>query len=95
MKEVGSIEELLDETETLLNDLLLSGFQGVHEASLTQIQELMENYERLEMNTGIDLLYRLHEELMKRKSSFTYDLEKLMGLYSQLSFYLETCKTSI
>lgn len=95
MGSIEKVEELLDETEVLLNDLLLSGFQGIHAASIGQMDELIECYEFLGMKNGIELLRDLKDELIKRNHSFAYNLERLMRAYSQVAFYVETCRKKI
>ncbi len=88
-----TIDELLDETEVLLQDILLSGFQGIHQASLKEIDRLLQYYEQFGMMAGMEKLMCLKEELFQRKNSFSYDVDRLMKQYSQLIFYIEMCRS--
>ncbi len=83
-----NLELIVEQTEELLCELLLSGFQSVHIATLQQIDELVGVYESYGMTKGKSLLEQLKRGLMKRKNSFEYDLQSLTKAYSQLEFYI-------
>lgn len=93
MSPAEKIEELMMETEDLLTDLLLSGFQGVHTASLEQIDQLIKTYNKYEMHTASDLLTELKLALLKRKNSFDYNIEEIMSHFSKLEFYINRSNT--
>lgn len=84
------VETVLMQTEDLLSDILLSGFQNVHDATLEHLHQLKKTYDSYGMDQGASLALTLHNELLKRKNSFSYDLENLMRAYSQMMFYIDT-----
>ncbi len=83
-----NLEFIVEQTEEVLCDLLLSGFQSVYAVTIEQIDELVKAYALYGMTNGKTLLEQLKRELMKRKNSFEYDLQALMRAYSQLEFYI-------
>lgn len=87
------IEALMLQTEDVLSDLLLSGFQGVHSATLDQIDSLVKTYEDYGMHTGMNLLLQLKSNLLRRKNSFDYDIDSIMQSYTQLEFYIQRNST--
>ncbi len=87
---MGNLDFIVEKTEELLGDLLLSGFQSIYEASLEQIDELEKLYALYGMVGGKQLVQQLRRELLKRKNSFDYDLQDLMLAYSQLEFYISS-----
>ena len=87
---MGNLDSIVEKTEELLGDLLLSGFQSVYEASLEQMDELARLYELYGMANGKALLEQLRRALLKRKNSFDYDLHDVMLAYSQLEFYISS-----
>lgn len=95
MMVIATVEELIDETESLLEELLLSGFQGVHQASHTQIEELLKNYEKLGMTSGIHYVRTLQKELIKRRNRLGDEVEELVKSYSQMVFYIESCRAKM
>lgn len=89
MEAMEQIETLMLQTEDMLTDLLLSGFQGVHLATLEQMDHLLKIYEDYGMHTGMNLLLQLKSNLLKRKNSFDHDIESIMQSYSRLEFYIQ------
>ncbi len=83
-----NLELIVERTEEVLCDLMLSGFQSAYRATIEQIDELLKVYELYGMTKGKSLLEQLKRALMKRKNSFEYDLQDLMRVYSQLEFYM-------
>lgn len=84
------ITTLLTQTEDVLSDILLSGFQGVHLSTLEEIDYLIKCYTKYEMHTATNLLTNLKSALLKRKNSFEYNIEDIMQYYSKLEFYIQT-----
>ncbi len=85
-----NLEFIVEQTEEILCDLLLSGFQSVHIATIEQIDELAKIYELYGMTKGKGLLEQLRRTLIKRKNSFECDLQSLMKAYSRLEFYISS-----
>lgn len=80
---------LIQDTETLLNDIFLSGFYSVTNSSLEQLKQLIKNFEQYEMKTGLKLLSEFENELLKYKNSFSGDKQKIAKTFCCLEFYLK------
>lgn len=82
------IQDLISETEALLNDILLSGFQGVYQTSIEQLDVLKKAYEAHGMVRAATLLEALKVQLLKRRNSLSYELSEVLTAYSQVAFYI-------
>ena len=85
---MGEMERLIEDTESILEDILLSGFQNIHSEILKEIAALEKKYEAHGMYHGKLLLHQLGEQLRARKNSIRYDIKALADSYSQVAFYL-------
>lgn len=95
MEEDTSLLPLLEETENLMNDILLSGFHSVQASTLDKWREIGEIYDKLGMEEGKKIISTLEKELHKRRNSFEYDISKITKLFCTLEFYLKNAKNRL
>lgn len=95
MEEENQLLLLMEDTENLMEDIMLSGFNSVHVETLTRLQELKHVFEGLGMTIGYQLLDLLFKTLSERKNSFHGDIESLTNTFCKLEFYLKVGKDKL
>lgn len=83
---------LAEETESLLEDIFVSGFHGIRQSIIDKLSELLQIYKNYGMNEGYNLLHELMMHLIKQKDSFSFDISDTMKAYTQVEFYIENMK---
>lgn len=87
--------QLLDDGESLLCDLFLSGFNSVSMSTIEKCKALQKSYSDYGMKTGALCMKNLERELLQRKNSFSYDIAKLTKEYCYMDFYIKTAKEQL
>jgi len=80
---------LVQDTESLLSDIFLSGFHSVTNSSLEQLEQITKEFERYGMKNGMELLDKLKNELLKYKNSFNSSKADTTKIFCLLEFYLK------
>lgn len=86
---------LASETESVLEDIFLSGFCSLRPGTIEKLLELSDLYESYGMKEGSELLFHLKNLLYQEKESFSTDLTAVMDSYCRLEFYLEHFKSRL
>ncbi len=87
--------QLLEEGESLLYDIFLSGFHSVSSSTVEKCQRIEREFARYGMETGAKCFWILGQELLQRKNSFSYDIANLAHAYCCTEFYLKTAAEQI
>lgn len=85
---MDDLEKLVEKTYSIMEDILLSGFQNIHAELLKEIETLMAAYELYGLYHGRQLLQLLHSQLKEKKYNLSYDSGRLTTSFAQLEFYL-------
>lgn len=95
MAEENQLLSLLEETDYLLEDILLSGFHSIQTSSLEKLQKLKNNFDSYGMEKGKELLNKLFVELNKRRNSFEYEMDTITETFCSIEFYVRTAKNRL
>lgn len=82
---------LLEDMMSLLEDLLQSGFDTVHDSTLEELQKMEELTKQYGMTYLSDLLQKLIEGLNNRRHQITRQEDNLVEVYTTLNEYLYLC----
>lgn len=86
---------LVDDTESVLEDIFLSGFSSIRQSTLDKLDELLRGYQTYGMKEGAALLEELIQQLKLRKESFASDIPRAMTAFSRMEFYLEHLRSRV
>lgn len=95
MVEENQLLFLLEETDYLLEDILLSGFHSIQTSSLEKLERLKNNFDSYGMEKGKELLNKLFIELNKRRNSFEYEMDTITETFCSIEFYVRTAKNRL
>lgn len=95
MVEENQLLFLLEETDYLLEDILLSGFHSIQTSSLEKLERLKNNFDSYGMEKGKELLNKLFIELNKRRNSFEYEMNIITEIFCSIEFYVRTAKNRL
>lgn len=82
------LEQLIEDTQLLLEDIMLSGFYNIHSDIIQRLDQLAKQYGNYGMQQGEKMLEQLLHEMLKNRSTLTYDKEVLTRHFARVSFYL-------
>ena len=82
---------LLEDVMSLLEDLLQSGFDTVHDSTLEEMKKMEEITKQYGMTYLSDLLQKLLDGLNKRRHQITRQEDNLAEVYTTLNEYLYLC----
>lgn len=85
--------EIAAETETLLEEIFLSGFHSARKSTVSKIDEVKKMYEAYGMREGAALLQTLRDQMIRRQESFSTGASQVMQAYGRMEFYLEYLKS--
>ena len=91
----NEISSLLDETENVMCDILLSGYHSVRESSMERLREIADTYQEYGMETGAAIVTELWDALNLRINSFDYDKTKITDKISALEFYMRNARSRL
>lgn len=95
MIDTSNLIQVINDTEYLLNDILLSGFHSVQISTMERLKLLEDIYDKYGMETGRKLVKELYNQLNKRKNSFEYDINEIAEIYCKLEFYIKNAGSRI
>lgn len=95
MEDSNKILSLIEDTEYLLEDILLSGFHSIQASSLEKLQLLKNAYSKYDMDLGKELIQKLYDGLTLRKNSFDYNINNITDAYCSIEFYTKNAKSKL
>ncbi len=89
------LSTLLEDVMSLLEDLLQSGFDTVHDSTLEEIKKMTDITKQYGMTYLSDLLQKLSTGLNNRRHQITRQEDNLAEVYTTLNEYLYLCLEKI
>lgn len=89
------ILSLIDEIDNIMEDLLSSGFNAVHDFTIKELERLGILCESYGMKTGSEMINSLKERLDKKRHSFDFDYDKAIEEYFKINKYLMLCRRKL
>ena len=87
MKILEEILALIDDIDNIMEDLLSSGFNAVHEFTIKELERLGALSEGYGMKTCSEMLNNLKETLEKKRHNFDFNYEKTIEEYFKINKY--------
>lgn len=87
--------DLIQEIENVMNDLLLSGFNTIHDYTLNEMKKLGQLCESYGMIYPSSIINNLVSDLTKKRHNFDFDYSTVIEDYFKLNKYLILCRKRI
>lgn len=83
--------DVLEEVSGLMEDLLQSGFDTVHDSSLEELEQAVEATKQYGMTYLSELLQQIKEQITSRRHQSTRQQDNIAKRYAQVNEYLFLC----
>ena len=83
---------LIDDIDNIMEDLLSSGFNAVHEFTIKELERLGALSEGYGMKTCSEMLNNLKETLEKKRHNFDFNYEKTIEEYFKINKAINNLK---
>lgn len=90
-----ALQVLLSDVENLLEDLYQSGFDTVHDSTLSELNHRTKQTAAYGMELLSGLLAQLSDGLAMRRHQMEKPADNLANLYAQLCWYISLCLDKI
>ena len=87
--------DVLEEVSGLMEDLLQSGFDTVHDSTLEELERAVEVVKQYGMTYLSELLQQIKEQVTSRRHQSTRQQDKIVEQYAQVNEYLFLCRQKI
>lgn len=95
MRALEEILALIDDIDNIMEDLLSSGFNAVHDFTIKELGRLGALSEGYGMKTCSEMLNNLKETLDKKRHNFDFEYEKTIEEYFKINKYLMLCRRKL
>ncbi len=92
---MNEILDLIQEIENIMNDLLLSGFNTIHDYTLNEMKKLGQLCESYGMIYASNIINNLVSDLSKKRHNFEFNYSTVIEDYFKLNKYLILCRKRI
>lgn len=95
MKNYENINIILEDIEGLLDGILLSGLSVVGDGTLKEMDRLAALCDNVGLKEGAVLLFRLRENLNKKRHSLNFNIGEIVQNFTVLGTYVSVIKARI
>lgn len=95
MKDYENINIILEDIESILDGILLSGISAIGQGTLNEIDRIAIKCDNLGLKEGSILLFRLGEGLRKKRHTLNFNIDEIVQNLTLLGTYVSVIKDKV
>lgn len=95
LKNHESINIILEDIESLLDGILLSGISVVGEGTLKEMDRIAITCDNLGLKEGAALLFKLGEGLRKKRHTLNFNIDETVQNFALIGTYVSVIKSKV
>lgn len=95
LKNYDNINIILEDIESLLDGILLSGLSVIGEGTLKEMDRLAVLCDNLGLKEGAALLFKLGEDLRKKRHTLNFNIGQIVQNFAVLGTYVSVIKGKV
>ena len=92
MDKYNNMLDILNEMQSTMEEMLLSGFNRVHDVTLNELKNCAESFKNYGLKYGADIIKEIYESLEKKQHNFNFDYSECIRKYCILNEYYQVCR---